>query len=69
MTRSKLPQTEISDPLMTTGDVAEYMRVNRSTVRNWVDAGHIEHIKTPGGHVRIRYSEVVRIMNGNRGAS
>jgi len=51
-----------SDPLLTPSEVARLMRVDPKTVTRWVGAGRIPAMKTPGGHVRIRRSVVLELL-------
>lgn len=49
---------EVNDPfpnkeLLRYDEVADFWRVDRRTVRMWVDHGSLESIKSPGGGVRI----------------
>jgi excisionase family DNA binding protein len=50
------------DKLLTPGEVAQMFRVDPKTVTRWAKAGRISFIKTPGGHVRLRESEVKAIL-------
>ena len=47
------------DPLLTTKDVAIILGVSIRTIQLWVEAGHLQAGRTPGGHRRIRESVVV----------
>ncbi len=51
-----------SDPLMTTDEVAALFRVSRQTVRNWANAGQLASIRTVGGHLRVRESDVRALL-------
>jgi len=48
---------EISERLLTPGEVALMFRVDPKTVTRWASAGRIGSIRTPGGHRRFRESE------------
>lgn len=39
-------------------EVAEFYRVSRQTVYNWINKGTIKTVKTPGGEIRILESEL-----------
>ncbi len=56
---------EAADPLMTTGEVAKVFRVRPKTIACWIASGAMAAIKTPGGHARIRESEVRRLLNAD----
>jgi len=49
---------EITERLLTPGEVALMFRVDPKTVTRWASAGRIGSIRTPGGHRRFRESEV-----------
>jgi excisionase family DNA binding protein len=51
------------DPLLTTGEVAALFRVDPKTVARWVLAGRLSAIKTPGGKLRFRSSEIEPLLN------
>lgn len=50
------------EPLYTPGEVAALLRVDPKTVTRWVKAGKVAAIRTPGGHVRIRESDVETLL-------
>ena len=52
-----------NDRLMTPGEVARIFRVDPKTVTRWAAAGRIGSIRTPGGHRRIRESEVNALLD------
>ena len=53
---------EVSDRLLTPGEVAALFRVDPKTVTRWAAAGRINSIRTPGGHRRFRESEVRALL-------
>ena len=53
---------EDDDPLMTPGEVARVFRVDPKTVTRWAKAKRLKSIRTPGGHHRVRKSEVLRLL-------
>jgi len=53
---------EISERLLTQGEVALMFRVDPKTVTRWASAGRIGSIRTPGGHRRFRESEVSALL-------
>ncbi|GGK89492.1 BldC family transcriptional regulator [Mangrovihabitans endophyticus] len=55
------------DRLLTTREVARLFRVDPKTVGNWVTAGRLESIRTPGGHRRYRESLVHALLRGETG--
>ncbi len=48
-----------------TSEVAKYCHVTADTIRKWAEAGRIQVFKTPGGHRRIRRSDLVRFLHEN----
>ncbi|MCC5696971.1 BldC family transcriptional regulator [Klebsiella pneumoniae] len=50
------------EQLLTPGEVAALFRVDPKTVTRWATAGRIGSIRTPGGHRRIRESEVRALL-------
>lgn len=46
------------DELLTTRQVAEAFRVKRGSVSRWVKDGRLGAVRTPGGRLRIRRSDV-----------
>lgn len=52
------------DELLLPDDVAAELKVSNQTIRRWVRAGKIAHVRTPSGRIRIRRSEIRRIKNG-----
>jgi excisionase family DNA binding protein len=53
---------EMSERLLTPGEVALMFRVDPKTVTRWASAGRIGSIRTPGGHRRFRESEVRALL-------
>lgn len=54
-------QPDQQDSLLTTREAAQRMGVSLRTIQLWVDGGHLQAGRTPGGHRRIRASEVARL--------
>lgn len=52
------------EKLYTPGEVAAKLRVDPKTVSRWCQAGRLPHIKTPGGHNRIKESVLIAIIDG-----
>ena len=48
------------DPILTTRSVANMLGVAVSTAQLWIESGRLPSWKTPGGHRRVRRSEVTR---------
>lgn len=64
------PQEE-RNRLLTPGEVAELFGVDPATVTRWSNAGRLRARRTPGGHRRLRASEIQeileRVRNGDGG--
>jgi excisionase family DNA binding protein len=50
--------------LLTPVEVARLFRVNPKTVTRWADSGHINSLRTAGGHRRFRQADVRELMAG-----
>jgi excisionase family DNA binding protein len=50
--------------ILTTGEVALRMHVDARTVVHWCDSGKLKYFRTPGGHRRIRLSDLTDAVNG-----
>lgn len=48
-----------------TSEVAKYCHVTADTIRKWAEAGRLTVFKTPGGHRRIRRSELIEFLRDN----
>ena len=48
-----------------TSEVARYCHVTPDTIRKWAEAGRIAVFKTPGGHRRIRRSDLIQFLRDN----
>jgi excisionase family DNA binding protein len=58
---------EHEDSFLTVAEVAELLKLNQQTVRNWIDAGSLPAIRV-GRRVRIKRADLDRILeNGYRG--
>ena len=53
---------KIGEQLLTVEEVCQYLRITRATVDNWRQAGKLVALKTPGGHLRFRLSEIQRLL-------
>ena len=56
----------MTDELLTVAEVAEILRLNQQTVRNWIDNGKLAHIRLGERRVRIKRSDLDRIINPSR---
>ena len=53
-------------PSYSTTEVARRLGVSQPTVQRWVDAGHLQAWKTPGGHRRIDAASAERLIEAQR---
>lgn len=51
-----------SDNLLTSSEVGHLLQVNPSSVKKWVDDGLLVAFRTPGGHRRIRATDLVEFL-------
>jgi excisionase family DNA binding protein len=52
-----------ADRLLTSHEVGDLLQVNPSSVKKWVNEGRIAAFRTPGGHRRIRVSDLLDFLN------
>ncbi|MEZ4402746.1 MAG: response regulator [Kofleriaceae bacterium] len=57
------PETIDPDSLLTSTQVGNLLQVNPSSVKKWVNDGHIVAFRTPGGHRRIRAVDLVAFLD------
>jgi excisionase family DNA binding protein len=64
-----LDHTDPEDSFLTVADVAEMLKLNQQTVRNWIDQGSLPAVRV-GRRVRIKRSDFERVLEeGYTGAS
>ena len=51
-----------STELLTTGAAAKVLGVSDETLRRWVDAEKIRHVKLPSGQLRFRRSDLLAVL-------
>jgi len=56
-----MAQDERDEPLLTVAEVAELLKLNQQTVRNWIDQGSMPAIRI-GRRVRIRRADLERVL-------
>jgi excisionase family DNA binding protein len=52
--------------LLTSSEVGVLLQVNPSSVKKWVDDGLLVAFRTPGGHRRIRVSDLISFLESHR---
>jgi excisionase family DNA binding protein len=61
--------SEYEESFLTVAEVAELLKLNQQTVRNWIDAGTLPAVRI-GRRVRIKRSDLDRILeSGYQGSS
>jgi excisionase family DNA binding protein len=53
---------DFGEEFLTVAEVAELLKLNQQTVRNWIDQGSLPALKV-GRRVRIRRSDLERVLN------
>jgi excisionase family DNA binding protein len=53
------------DSFLTVAEVAEMLKLNQQTVRNWIDQGSLPAVRV-GRRVRIRQSDLDRLLHEGR---
>lgn len=54
------------DKLYTIREVAEYFKVSRQTVHNWLAQDRITATSTPGGELRVTETEIKKVLEKKR---
>jgi excisionase family DNA binding protein len=57
----------LEDSFLTVAEVAEMLKLNQQTVRNWIDQGSLPALRV-GRRVRIRRSDLERLLEEGRTA-
>jgi excisionase family DNA binding protein len=57
----------LEDTFLTVAEVAEMLKLNQQTVRNWIDQGSLPALRV-GRRVRIRRSDLERVLEEGRTA-
>jgi excisionase family DNA binding protein len=55
--------TPSSERLYTSSEVGALLQVDPSSVKKWVDTGHLSAFRTPGGHRRIRAQDLLVFLD------
>ena len=56
-----MERSELDDDFVTVAEVAERLKLNQQTVRNWIDQGSLPALRV-GRRVRIRRSDYERLV-------
>lgn len=55
---------DFTDSFLTVAEVAELLKLNQQTVRNWIDQGSLPALRV-GRRVRIRRSDLERVLEAS----
>lgn len=61
-----ISETLAPDQLLTSTQVGDLLQVNPSSVKKWVNDGHIVAFRTPGGHRRIRAADLIAFLEQHK---
>ena len=56
------------DPILTTREAAKVLGIAVSTAQQWIENGKLPAWKTPGGHRRVRFSDVSALLRERAGS-
>jgi excisionase family DNA binding protein len=56
-----LDRVDVEDSFLTVAEVADMLKLNQQTVRNWIDQGSLPALRV-GRRVRIRRSDLDRVL-------
>jgi excisionase family DNA binding protein len=54
--------SDLEDSFLTVAEVAEILKLNQQTVRNWIDQGSLPAVRV-GRRVRIKRSDLERVLD------
>jgi excisionase family DNA binding protein len=58
----------VDETFLTVAEIAEQLRLNQQTVRNWIDRGELSAIRVGPRRVRVRASELERFIAASSSA-
>ncbi|MBN1294317.1 MAG: response regulator [Candidatus Latescibacteria bacterium] len=61
----KTRHESIPDPLLTTGDIANYCHTGMTQVNRWIKLGKLEAFRNPGGHYRVTRKKFREFLEKN----
>ncbi len=53
------------DPFLTVAEIAEFLKLNPQTIRNWIEQGSLAATRVGARRVRVRQSELDRFLEAN----
>lgn len=66
-TGMKTPKAQQTEEMLSPREAALELRVSFPTIKQWIYAGKLRSVRTPGGHHRIPRKEVDRLLYRTRG--
>lgn len=54
------------EKIYTTYQIGKFCQVNIRTVIRWIETGKLKAYSTPGGHRRVKWSDLINFLNQNR---
>lgn len=70
---AQLDSAGMDSPYLTVEEVADFLRMNQQTVRNWIDRGELPAVRVGSRRVRVRRSDLEAFLeassNVSRGAA
>lgn len=63
-----IPGDNLEETFLTVAEVAEMLKLNQQTVRNWIDQGSLPALRV-GRRVRIRRSDLERVLEAGSTAA
>ena len=58
---SKPIASTVEKAILTTRETAELLKVTQQTIKNYIYAGKLKSVKTPGGRYRIYRSDIIKL--------
>ena len=65
---AQLESRSMDETFLTVADIADQLRLNQQTVRNWIDRGELAAIRVGPRRVRVRASELERFISASSSA-
>jgi excisionase family DNA binding protein len=62
--KNNMGDSEVEESYLTVAEVAELLKLNQQTVRNWIDQGSLPALRV-GRRVRIKRSDFQRVLADN----
>jgi len=56
----------LPEKIYTTYQIGKFCQVNIRTVIRWIETGKLKAYTTPGGHRRVKWSDLINFLTQNR---